>query len=46
MATASPTFLNHWVMVPSVTVSPNCGMVTSAIALLSVSGISRGDHGR
>ena len=32
-ATASPTFLNHWVMVPSVTVSPSCGSVTSAICV-------------
>ena len=29
-ATASPTDLNHLVIVPSVTVSPSCGMVTSA----------------
>src|ERR1700683_2259592 len=28
-ATWSPTDLNHLVMVPSVTVSPSCGMVTS-----------------
>jgi hypothetical protein len=28
-ATESPTDLNHFVMVPSVTVSPNCGIVTS-----------------
>ena len=32
-ATVSPTFLNHRVMVPSVTVSPNCGSVTSAIVI-------------
>jgi hypothetical protein len=30
-ATESPTFLNQRVMVPSVTVSPNCGSDTSAI---------------
>jgi hypothetical protein len=30
-ATVSPTFLNHCVMVPSVTVSPSCGSVTSAM---------------
>src|ERR1039458_133164 len=29
-ATASPTFLNHWVMIPSVTDSPSDGRVTSA----------------
>ncbi len=33
-ATVSPTCLNHWVMVPSVTVSPSWGRVTSAIAPL------------
>jgi hypothetical protein len=32
-ATASPTFLNHFVMVPSVTVSPSCGSFTSAMSL-------------
>ncbi len=32
MATGSPTCLNHLVMVPSVTVSPSWGMVTSAIS--------------
>ena len=31
-ATESPTFLNHRVMVPSVTVSPSCGRITSATA--------------
>ncbi len=38
-ATVSPTFLNHWVIVPSVTVSPSCGSVTSAmvVSLLLVS---------
>src|SRR5581483_8715015 len=30
-ATASPTCLNHFVMVPSVTVSPSWGIVTSAM---------------
>jgi hypothetical protein len=30
-AIVSPTFLNQRVIVPSVTVSPNCGRVTSAI---------------
>ena len=30
-ATASPTFLNQRVIVPSVTVSPSCGSVMSAI---------------
>jgi hypothetical protein len=30
----SPTCLNHLVMVPSVTVSPNWGMVTSAMERL------------
>ena len=33
-ATESPTFLNHRVMVPSVTVSPSCGRVTSAMTFL------------
>ncbi len=33
-ATESPTFLNHCVMVPSVTVSPSWGRVTSAMAVL------------
>ena len=33
-ATVSPTFLNHRVMVPSVTVSPSCGRVTSAMTFL------------
>ncbi len=28
-ATASPTFLYHLVTVPSATVSPSCGMMTS-----------------
>src|SRR4029077_7391452 len=31
-ATLSPTFLNHCVMVPSVTVSPSWGRVTSAMS--------------
>ena len=31
-ATGSPTFLNHLVIVPSVTVSPSWGIVTSAIS--------------
>src|SRR4051812_23555748 len=30
-ATDSPTCLNHFVIVPSVTVSPSCGIVTSAM---------------
>src|SRR4029078_7455983 len=30
-ATSSPTCLNHLVIVPSVTVSPSCGIVTSAM---------------
>jgi hypothetical protein len=30
-ATVSPTFLNQRVMVPSVTVSPSCGRMTSAM---------------
>jgi hypothetical protein len=34
-ATGSPTFLNHLVIVPSVTVSPSWGMVTSAISRAS-----------
>jgi hypothetical protein len=33
-ATVSPTFLNHLVIVPSVTVSPSCGSVMSAMVLL------------
>ena len=33
--TLSPTALNHCVIVPSVTVSPSCGSVTSAIEILS-----------
>jgi hypothetical protein len=33
--TVSPTFLNHRVIVPSVTVSPSCGRVMSAMVLLS-----------
>ena len=33
-ATVSPTFLNQRVMVPSVTVSPSCGSVISAMILL------------
>ncbi|CAB4965090.1 unannotated protein [freshwater metagenome] len=33
-ATVSPTFLNQRVMVPSVTVSPSCGSVISAMVLL------------
>ncbi len=33
-ATVSPICLNHWVIVPSVTVSPSCGRVTSAIGAL------------
>src|SRR3954452_7173833 len=33
--TLSPTFLNHRVLVPSVTVSPSCGNVTSAMCGLS-----------
>ena len=36
-ATVSPTFLNHWVIVPSVTVSPSCGSVTSAMRGVSSS---------
>src|ERR1039458_6708089 len=32
-ATTSPTFLNHWVMIPSVTDSPSDGSVTSVISL-------------
>jgi len=32
-ATASPTALNHLVIVPSVTVSPSCGIVMSAMCL-------------
>ncbi len=31
-ATLSPTCLNHWVMVPSVTVSPSWGISMSAIS--------------
>ena len=34
--TESPTFLNQRVMVPSVTVSPSCGNVTSAIVWSSL----------
>ena len=34
-ATVSPTFLNHRVIVPSVTVSPSCGRVMSAMVLQS-----------
>ena len=34
-ATASPTFLNHLVIVPSVTVSPSWGIVMSAISRAS-----------
>ena len=30
-ATLSPTCLNHWTMVPSITVSPSCGILTSDI---------------
>ena len=30
-ATSSPTCLNHWTMVPSITVSPSCGILTSDI---------------
>ena len=33
-ATVSPTFLNQRVIVPSVTVSPSCGRVTSAMTFL------------
>lgn len=33
--TVSPTFLNHRVIVPSVTVSPSWGRVMSAMVLLS-----------
>ena len=33
-ATASPTALNHFVIVPSVTVSPSWGIVMSAIVRL------------
>ena len=36
-ATASPTCLNHFVIVPSVTVSPSCGIVTSISYLLFAS---------
>lgn len=32
--TVSPTFLNHRRMVPSVTVSPNCGSAISAMSLM------------
>ena len=35
-STRSPTFLNHLVIVPSVTVSPSWGMVTSDMAGLSM----------
>ena len=41
-ATCSPTFLNQRVIVPSVTVSPNCGRVTSAIASSPVVGSCSG----
>ena len=39
-AIVSPTFLNHLVMVPSVTVSPSCGITTSVIlgSLFAVNG--------
>ena len=40
-ATVSPTFLNHWVIVPSVTVSPSCGRVTSAMGGVSSSRVGR-----
>ena len=33
-STRSPTALNHCVIVPSVTVSPSCGISTSAMAAL------------
>ena len=36
-STRSPTALNHWVIVPSVTVSPNWGISTSAMCPLSSS---------
>ena len=39
-ATVSPTFLNHRVMVPSVTVSPSCGRVTSAMTFLLSTGLA------
>ena len=38
-ATVSPTFLNQRVMVPSVTVSPSCGSVTSAMVVSSSTSI-------
>ena len=36
-STRSPTALNHWVIVPSVTVSPSCGISTSAMVSLPTS---------
>src|SRR5690606_8807155 len=46
-ATVSPTALNHFVIVPSVTVSPSWGIVMSAMRLLvlAVQGATgEGDH--
>ena len=45
-ATASPICLNHRVMVPSVTVSPNWGICTSAIELSSSAVVGRDGGGQ
>ncbi len=45
-ATGSPTCLNQRVIVPSVTVSPSCGIVTSTNLPSCADALSRGDCGR
>ncbi len=44
-STWSPTALNHWVIVPSVTVSPSWGISTSAMVSSLFPAVSRAGRG-